>query len=88
MLGRYKWFDKSIKNELKEKADMTLYFTGATLVFGLLLNAFLKDDTTPKTHIASWAVLAIATVLWPLTLPFIIRKRLQKEAPLELDYLN
>ena len=67
---------------------MTLYFTGATLVFGLLLNAFLKDDTTPKTHIASWVVLAIATVFWPLTLPSMIRKRLQKEAPLELDYLN
>jgi hypothetical protein len=85
-LGRYKWFDKSIKNERKEKAVMTLYFTGATLVFGLLLNAFLKDDTTPKTHIASWVVLAIATVFWPLTLPFMIRKRLQKEAPLELDF--
>ena len=67
---------------------MTLYFTGATLVFGLLLNAFLKDDTTAKTHLASWAVLAIATVFWPLTLPFMIRKKLQKEARLELDYLN
>jgi hypothetical protein len=67
---------------------MTLYFTGAALVFSLLLNAFLKDDTTPKTHAASWVVLAIATVFWPLTLPSMVRKRLQKEAPFELDYLN
>ena len=67
---------------------MTLYFTGAALVFGLLLNAFLKDDTTPKTHAASWIVLAIATVFWPVTLPFMVRKKLQKEESLELDYLN
>ncbi|NJR66745.1 MAG: hypothetical protein HC772_17855, partial [Leptolyngbyaceae cyanobacterium CRU_2_3] len=58
---------------------MNLYFTGAALVFGIVLNAFLKDDSTPKTHVASWAVLVIATLLWPVALPSMIRKRLRRE---------
>jgi hypothetical protein len=67
---------------------MTLYLAGATVVFGILLNAFLRDTTTPKTHVASWLVLAIATIAWPIVLPSMIRKRLQKDRVLELDYLN
>ncbi|MBW4658941.1 MAG: hypothetical protein KME15_09715 [Drouetiella hepatica Uher 2000/2452] len=67
---------------------MTLYFAGATVVFGILLNAFLKDATTPKDHVASWIVLTVATVFWPIALPSMIRKRLQRTEVLNLDYLN
>jgi uncharacterized membrane protein YczE len=67
---------------------MTLYFTGATLVFGILLNAFLKDTTTPKNHVTSWIFLAVAAILWPIAFPSMLRKRLQRTEVLNLDYLN
>ena len=67
---------------------MTLYFTGAAVVFGILINAFLKDVTTPKNHVASWIFLTVATLLWPITLPSMIRKRLQSAEVLNLDYLD
>jgi hypothetical protein len=67
---------------------MTLYFTGALVVSSIILNAFLKDDSTPKTHISSWIVIALATLAWPVVLPFIIRKKLRREENLEFDYLN
>ncbi len=67
---------------------MTLYFTGAAVVFGILINAFLKDATTPKNHVASWIFLTVATLLWPIALPSMIRKRFQRAEVLDLDYLN
>lgn len=74
---------------------MTLYFAGATLVFSLTLNAFLKDDSTPKNHIPSWITIALATLIWPVVFPSLIRKKLQREEKklhreesLNLDYLN
>lgn len=63
---------------------MTLYITGAFVVFGLLLRAFLKDASTPKTDRRSWLVILVATALWPLVLPSIIRKKLFKPAPAPL----
>ncbi len=60
---------------------MTLYITGALLVFGLSLQSFLKDTTTPKTDRTSWLVILVATVLWPIVLPSIIRKKLLKTSP-------
>ncbi|HEY9642211.1 MAG TPA: hypothetical protein V6C57_17115 [Coleofasciculaceae cyanobacterium] len=67
---------------------MTLYFAGAALVFSTVFRAFLKDDSTPKNDVTSWIVIGAATIAWPLVLPSIVRKRLQKEQPLNLDYLN
>lgn len=57
---------------------MALYLAGAFLVFVILLNAFIKDNTTPKTHVGSWIVVIMATTLWPLVLPSIIRKKFSK----------
>ncbi|HEY9697284.1 MAG TPA: hypothetical protein V6D10_08480 [Trichocoleus sp.] len=54
---------------------MAFYFSGAFLTAGLLLNAFLKDNSTAKTDIASWLVLIVATVFWVITLPCILRKQ-------------
>lgn len=59
---------------------MTLYITGATVVFGLLLRAFLKDASTSKTNRLSWLVIVVATAFWPVVLPSIIRKRFAKPA--------
>jgi hypothetical protein len=57
---------------------MTLYLTGATLVFGILLSAFLKDKSTPKSDVISWLVVLIGTLAWPLVLPSMILKQLPK----------
>lgn len=64
---------------------MTLYITGALLVFGFSLQAFLKDTSTPKTDRLSWLVLILASLFWPIVLPSIIRKRLSKTAPVVLE---
>lgn len=56
---------------------MLFYLIGATLTFTTLFHAFWKDVTTPKTDIASWAVLVVATLLWFITLPRIVQKKLQ-----------
>jgi hypothetical protein len=64
---------------------MTLYFTGTFLALSILLNAFAKDDTTPKTQVRSWMYLIIAAVLWPITLPSMIRKKLQTQPSLDLS---
>jgi hypothetical protein len=65
---------------------MTLYFSGATLVFGILLNAFLKDKSTPKSDVTSWLVVLIGTLVWPLVLPSMILKQLPKRVALKLKY--
>lgn len=67
---------------------MTLYFTGATLVFGILLSAFLKDSSTSKSDVTSWLVVLIGTLVWPLVLPSMILKQLPKRAALKLKYVN
>ncbi len=67
---------------------MTLYVTGAALVFGILLNAFLKDETAPKNDGLSWAVVIIATLIWPITLPSMIRKQLRRPVVLDAKYLH
>lgn len=55
--------------------NMTAYFAGATLTFGILLRAFLKDNSTSKTDVTSWLVLAVGTLLWFITLPCILRQQ-------------
>jgi len=67
---------------------MTLYFTGATLVFGILLGAFLRDNSTPKSDVNSWLVVLIGTLVWPLVLPSMILKQLPKRVALKLKYTN
>jgi hypothetical protein len=67
---------------------MTLYFLGASLVFGILLNAFLKDDSTRKSDVSSWLVVLIGTLVWPLILPSMILKQLPKRISFNLRYTN
>jgi hypothetical protein len=67
---------------------MTLYLTGAAIVFGILLRAFLKDKSTPKSDVISWLVVLIGTLAWPLVLPSMILKQLPKRVALKLKYTN
>ncbi len=67
---------------------MTLYLTGAAMVFGVLLRAFLKDKSTPKSDTTSWLVVFVGTLIWPLILPSMILKQLPKFVSLKLKYTN
>jgi hypothetical protein len=67
---------------------MTLYLTGATLVFGILLRAFLKDKSTPKSDVTSWLVVLVGSMVWPLVLPSMILKQLPKRVALKFKYTN
>ncbi|NEP47291.1 MAG: hypothetical protein F6K35_52160 [Okeania sp. SIO2H7] len=55
-----------------------LYLCGALASSGIWLSAFLKDETTPKTDVASWVVILVATMIWPLSVPLSIRERQAK----------
>jgi MFS-type transporter involved in bile tolerance (Atg22 family) len=63
---------------------MTIYFAGASVVFSILLTAFLKDGTTPKNHVSSWVFLAIATLVWPVVVPSMVHKVSQRKAKEEV----
>jgi len=56
---------------------MILYSIGAVFVFGLSLQAFLKDKSTAKTDRTSWFVLLVATLAWPIVLPSILVQMLK-----------
>jgi hypothetical protein len=57
---------------------MTVYFSGAAVLFSVYLTAFLRDDSTPKSDVASWIVLVIATLFWPVTLPISLKELLPR----------
>lgn len=64
---------------------MTLYLAGTFLTFTFLLTAFLKDTSTSKTDRLSWMVLLIATLLWPIVVPSILRKKLRRSRSVQLE---
>lgn len=64
---------------------MLIYLIGAAITSGILLNAFLKDDSTPMTDIRSWMVLLISTLLWFAILPSMIYKQVTKTEPTALS---
>jgi hypothetical protein len=51
------------------------YALPAGVVFLIVLSAFLVDQTTPKTNVRAWLFVVIATLIWPVTLPFIVWKK-------------
>ena len=53
------------------------YWTVAGITFSIILSAFLRDHATPKISLKAWAFIATATLLWPVTLPFIISSKLR-----------
>ena len=53
------------------------YWTVATITFAIILSAFLRDQATRKINGKAWTFIAIATLLWPITLPFIISSKIR-----------
>ncbi|MEO0769307.1 MAG: hypothetical protein AAFY72_07720 [Cyanobacteria bacterium J06649_4] len=53
------------------------YWTVAALTFATILSAFLRDRQASKTNPKAWVFIAVATLLWPITLPFIISSKLR-----------
>lgn len=45
------------------------YLTVSATVFCYWLGLFFADRSTPKTHLASWLILLIAPLFWPIVLP-------------------
>ncbi|NET11391.1 MAG: hypothetical protein F6K16_43250 [Symploca sp. SIO2B6] len=43
------------------------------------LSAFLRDETTPNSDVASWVIVLIATLIWPLSVPLAIKERYGKK---------
>lgn len=54
---------------------MMLYLFPASIVFSIALCEFIKDESTPKMHVTSWVLIALASMIWPLTLPCILLKK-------------
>ena len=53
------------------------YWIFAGITFTIVLQAFLKDSQASKRDAKAWLFVLIAALLWPITLPFIIRRKLQ-----------
>ena len=52
------------------------YALPATLTFLIALYAFFRDANASKTSVLNWAFVFVSGLLWPLTLPFIVWKKL------------
>ncbi|HEY9887134.1 MAG TPA: hypothetical protein V6D02_01970 [Candidatus Obscuribacterales bacterium] len=53
-----------------------LYALPALIVFAIALTSLLRDDSTPNTNLEFWLVTTLAAILWPITLPSMIRKKI------------
>ena len=56
------------------------YWIAASATVALILQAFLKDGTASKVSVEAWTFIIVATVLWPITLPFIISSKIRAAA--------
>ncbi len=54
----------------------TAYWTVAAVTFSIVLVSFLQDRKASKTSADAWIFIAIATLLWPITLPSILNSKL------------
>ncbi len=54
------------------------YWTGTGITFCLILSAFLKDGASRKVNTKAFIFIGTATLLWPVTLPFILRSKWRK----------
>jgi hypothetical protein len=53
------------------------YWTVAGITFSIILSAFLKDGTSHKMSPQALVFMGAATLLWPITLPFIVSSKLR-----------
>ncbi|MBE9066970.1 hypothetical protein IQ260_09915 [Leptolyngbya cf. ectocarpi LEGE 11479] len=52
------------------------YVAPAAITFLIALYAFFKDAKASKASVLNWAFVITVGLLWPITLPFIVWKRL------------
>ncbi|MEO0394685.1 MAG: hypothetical protein AAF243_01710 [Cyanobacteria bacterium P01_A01_bin.137] len=66
------------------------YVLPAVITFLIALYAFFKDAAAVKTSVLNWAFVIVTGLLWPITLPFIVWKRLLvlffKQGNIELQF--
>lgn len=53
------------------------YWIAAGATATLIIQAFLKDGAVSKVSLEAWTFITVATLLWPITLPFIISSKLR-----------
>ena len=53
------------------------YWIAASATATLIIQAFLKDGAASKASLEAWTFITVATLLWPITLPFIISSKLR-----------
>ena len=56
------------------------YWIAASATATLIIQAFLKDSTASKFSLEAWVFVTVATLLWPITLPFIASSKLRAAA--------
>ncbi|MEO0541814.1 MAG: hypothetical protein AAFZ80_13270 [Cyanobacteria bacterium P01_A01_bin.105] len=54
------------------------YGLPAIVVFFVALDAFVRDTEAPKNRPFDWAFIVIAALLWPITGPFIVWKKVTR----------
>ena len=54
-----------------------IYWIAASATATVIVQAFLKDDKVSKANLEAWTFIVIATLLWPITLPFIVSSKLR-----------
>lgn len=52
------------------------YCTISSFTFLIIISAFLKDKDA-EGSIEAWIFISLATLLWPITLPFILSSKLR-----------
>lgn len=52
------------------------YVVPAGVTFLIALYAFLRDAEASKSSVLNWSFLLVSGLLWPITLPFIVWKKL------------
>lgn len=66
------------------------YVLPAVTAFLIALYAFFNDTAASKTSVLNWAFVIVTGLLWPITLPFIVWKKLSalffKQGDIELNF--
>ena len=62
---------------------MMWYLTVSATVFFYWLGLFVADKSTPKTDFASWMIILIAPLFWPIVLPVSIIELITKSSEAE-----
>lgn len=59
------------------------YALPAIVTFLIALYAFFKDTAASKASVLNWTFVIVAGLIWPLTLPFIVWKKLSSNLKLD-----